>query len=265
MIIFHLGFALEEVAIVAELFRGLADQRDQPVCGAGIAQNIQILVADHVGQHEGLNAAQGSVFAPASGQVAAAIGGVGAGPGMDGFFSVEKDQPHRVAVEGLAAQLVGYGHEQAGGRSAVVGAHKVDVLKPVVGFVVGGQHDDAVLLAGEAHDEVAHGHRPDGRVGGERILFELVVLELVAQELFGLQVAGAGGPARANGYKLACVLKSFGAIEVGLSGSGQWSQKYDSRCRLFPERNQTHCPASLAFLALRREGCTHQATPMPIM
>ena len=147
---------------------------------------------------------------------------------LNGLFAVEEDQPDGVAVElfsarGFGVEPVADGHQQAGGCGAVVGADKVDVPERVVGFVVRAEHDDAGLFAGEAHDEVAHGHRADGRVGGEGVFFKLVVraLEVAAQKLFGLDVAGAGGPARADGDKLARVLKRFGAVEVLLGMSGR--------------------------------------------
>jgi hypothetical protein len=47
------------------------------------------------------------------------------------------------------------------------------------------------------------------------------VLELVAQKLFGLDVSGAGGPARADGDKLARVFESLGAVEVLLGCEGR--------------------------------------------
>ncbi len=128
-----------------------------------------------------------------------------------------------------------------------------------------GQHDDAVLLAREAHDEVAHRDRADRRVGGEHILFKLVVLEMVAEKLFGLQMAGTGGPARADGHKLPGILKSFTAVEVSLGGRSERKYQEHSRNHLFPKQNQIHLAASLASLALRRDGCTHQATAMPTM
>src|ERR1035437_438624 len=117
-------------------------------------------------------------------------------------------------------------------------------------------------------------------------------------------MAGAGGPAGANGHKLAGVLKSLGAIEVRLGGGGQGGEQKQrqqntadekgcgpGRCfptlsasfcgkdgapsmcgafgpRIFTvatshRRRKDHFAAFLASLALRREGCTHQATPMP--
>ena len=87
------------------------------------------------------------------------------------------------------------------------------------------QHDHAVLLAGKAHDEVAHRHRADGRVGGECVFFELIVLELVAQKLFRLHMARAGGPARADGDKFARVFVGLGAVEVLLGRAGGGRQE----------------------------------------
>ena len=55
---------------------------------------------------------------------------------------------------------------------------------------------------------------PMGGVGGEGVFFKLIVLEVVAQECFGLDVAGAGGPARADGDEFAGVFVGFGAVEV---------------------------------------------------
>ncbi len=76
------------------------------------------------------------------------------------------------------------------------------------------------FVARETHDEVAHGHGADGRVGGEGVFFKLIVvaLKMGAEEVFGLDVAGAGGPARADGDEFAGVFVGFGAVEVGLGG-----------------------------------------------
>ena len=127
------------------------------------------------------------------------------------------------------------GQQQAGGCSAIVGADKVDIPQPVIGLIVRGQHDCAGFLAWKAHDEVAHGHRADGGVGCEGVLFDLVVLEVVAQEGLGLQVALAGGPARADGDELAGVFEGFSAVEVGLGGSGEWNDQEYSRRYLLPK------------------------------
>jgi hypothetical protein len=48
------------------------------------------------------------------------------------------------------------------------------------------------------------------------------VLEVGAKEVLGLDVAGARGPARADGSEFAGVLEGFGAVEVlGECGEGK--------------------------------------------
>ncbi len=59
-----------------------------------------------------------------------------------------------------------------------------------------------------------------GGVGGEGVLFQLVMLEMAAQKLFSLGVPLTGGPARADGDELAGVFESFGAVEVLLGSEG---------------------------------------------
>ena len=122
---------------------------------------------------------------------------------------------------GFSAEFVADGHEQAGGGRAVVGADKVNVAQPVVGFVVRDQDDSAGLFAGEAHDEVAHGHGTDGRIGGEGVLFDCIAMEVRAQKLFCLDVSRTRGPARADGCKLARVAVGARAVEMLLGTGGQ--------------------------------------------
>ena len=108
---------------------------------------------------------------------------------VDGLLAVEEDQPHGVAIQffpcAVSAQLVGDGHQQAGRRRSVVGADEVDVAQRIVGLVMGAKDNHAVFLAGKTHDEVVHGHRADRGVGGEGIVFKLIVLEVVFEELLG--------------------------------------------------------------------------------
>ena len=79
---------------------------------------------------------------------------------------------------------------------------------------MGGENDDAVFLARKANDEVAHVHRPDWGIGGECVFFELIVLEMSAQEFFGLGVPWTRWPARSDGREFARVFVGFSAIEV---------------------------------------------------
>ncbi len=85
------------------------------------------------------------------------------------------------------------------------------------------------FFAGEAHDEVAHGDGADWRIGGEGVFFEVVVGEVRAEKRFGLGVAGAGGPARADGNEVVCVLVSATTVEVlGLRGErGKRGEKHN--------------------------------------
>ena len=99
MVVFDRLLGLEEVAVVAEFVRGLAHQVDQPAGGSRFTLDVEVLVADHVGQHEGFDLAQRAVASPFGGQMAAAVGGVGGGPVWNRLFAVEEDQPDGVAVE----------------------------------------------------------------------------------------------------------------------------------------------------------------------
>ncbi len=91
---------------------------------------------------------------------------------------------------------------------------EVDGAQRVIGFVVSGEDDDAIFLARETHDEVAHGNGADGGVRGKGVFFQVVALEVVAEELLGFQMAGAGGPARSDGDEFAGVVEGFFAVEV---------------------------------------------------
>ena len=92
--------------LVAELLCGLAHQVDEPAGGARLALDVEILVADHVGEDEGLDAAEGSVAAPFGGQVTAADRSSRMRDQLlNGLFAVEEDQPDGVAVELFAAQF----------------------------------------------------------------------------------------------------------------------------------------------------------------
>ena len=149
MVVVDRLLGLEEVTLVAELFCSFAHQVHKPFRGARLTLNVQILVADHVSQYEGLDAAQCAVTAPFRRQVTAAEGRVGCRPALKGFFAVKEDQPHRVAFELFAAQLVRNRHQQAGCCGTVVGAYEVDVTERVVRLVMRAEDDHAVFLPGK--------------------------------------------------------------------------------------------------------------------
>ena len=92
------------------------------------------------------------------------------------------------------------------------------------------------FLPGKAHDEVAQVHWADGRVGEERIFFQVVVLEVLAQESLRLDVAGPGGPAWANGDELAGVI--VGALAIEVLGKDQCGGKCE-------ERDGNHCASQV--------------------
>jgi hypothetical protein len=68
------------------------------------------------------------------------------------------------------------------------------------------------------------------------------VLKAVAQKGFCLGVALAGGPARADGDKLAGVLQRFGAVEVGLGGGGERGEEEQSENKSYPEVSNPRSP-----------------------
>jgi len=216
MIVFDGLVGLKEVPFVASFSRGLTNEVYEPACGVCLTLNVEILITNHVCEHKGLDLAQCTVASPLGGEVPAAVGGVGSGPVLEGFFTVEEDEPDGVAIKLFAADLVSNGHQQAGGCGSVVGSYEVDVAQRVVGFVVGSEDNDAVLLAGKANDEIMKRDRANGRVGGEGVFFELILFEVAADEGFGFDVSGASGPAGADGRERFGVVVCFGAVEASL-------------------------------------------------
>ena len=80
MIVFDVHLLLEKVALVAELLRRLRHQIDQPRGGMRLALDVEILVADHVGEHKGFDLVERAVTAPFCGQMAAAVSRIGVRP-----------------------------------------------------------------------------------------------------------------------------------------------------------------------------------------
>ncbi len=101
-----------------------------------------------------------------------------AAPVLDRFFAIGPQQPHAVAVALLAAQLVGQFEQDGGRRAAVVGAYVAGIAQRIVGVVVAGDHDHAVARTGKLGDDVAHRKFAFGGVGGEGVVFDLVVLQV---------------------------------------------------------------------------------------
>src|ERR1035437_4732205 len=154
---------LEDVAGVAGVFGGDGEQVFEPRGGLIVLVDVEVLVADHVGQEECFYLGEGAVGVPLGGEMASAVERVGVGPGAgDGFFAVIEDEPDGIALRRMGAEVLAERDEQCGGAGSIVGADEVDVAKPVVGLVVGGEDDHSVFLAGEAGDVVAHSLRAGG-------------------------------------------------------------------------------------------------------
>ena len=118
-------------------------------------------------------------------------------------------EPDAVAFALLAAQLVGEFEQDGGGRAAVVGAYVAGVAQRIVGVVVAGDDDDAVARAGKLGDDVAHGKLAFGRVGGEGIVFDLVVFQVrqdVVFELLVIRAADGRGP-KATTSRVYCMAR----------------------------------------------------------
>ncbi len=193
-------FFAEEVVGVAGFLAGFAEQVEQPGRGVQLLLDVHLLPADHVGHDEGLDVADGAVHGPLGGDVADAVELVGADHALaaDGLFAVVEEQPDGVALGRVLAIVLAERDEQGGGACAVVGADEVNVLEWVVGFVVAGEDDELVALAGvgagEFDDVVRHTDRPYRCAGGEGVGDEVASgglgLEVVADEGLGSGVAG---------------------------------------------------------------------------
>ncbi len=132
---------------------------------------------------------------PPGGEVAGAVEGVGGAPVFDGLFAVVEDEPGRSSPgAGWRRSWLPISMSRAVGGGSVVGSVEGDVAQGVVGLVVAGEDDDAVLLAGVFDDVVAHGLKTGGGVGGEGVGFEVAFGglggEVLFDELFGFEMAG---------------------------------------------------------------------------
>src|SRR6478609_379292 len=119
MIVVYRFFILEEISLIAEFLCGLAHQGHEPIGRTGLALNIQVLVADHVGEQKSLDAAECSVATPFCCKVATAVCRVGGRPLLDSLFAVKEDQPHGVAVDLLASELICNGEQKSGSGGAI--------------------------------------------------------------------------------------------------------------------------------------------------
>ena len=180
---------------MAGVFCGDFEHVEQPGCGVVLVVDVEVFVGDHVGDEEGLDLAEGAVVGPLGGEVAGAVEGVGLRIQLlDGLFAVVEDEPDGVALGRMDAEDVADLDEEGGGGGSVVGSVELDVAQRIVGLVVAGEDDDAVFLAGEFDDVVAHRLETGGSAGGEGVGFEVALGgfggEVLLDELFGFEVAG---------------------------------------------------------------------------
>ena len=142
-----------DVGGVASVLGGDLEQVAEPGGGVLLVVDVEVLVADHVGEEECLDFFEGAVAAPLGGEVAGAVEGVGGGPGLDGLFAVVEDEPDGVSLGRMGAEVGADPDEQGSGAGSVVGADEGDVFEGPVGLVMAGQNDYRIFFAGEA-DEV---------------------------------------------------------------------------------------------------------------
>ena len=138
---------------------------------------------------------------------------------LHSFFAVGPQQPDAVASAFFAAKLVGQFQQNGGGGAAVVGTDVPGIAQRVIGVVVAGDDDHAVARAGKLGDDVAHRKLAFGSVGGEGVVFHMVVFEMRQDVVFKLLVIGAADGARAESDHLAGVLQRAGGVE-GLGRGG---------------------------------------------
>ncbi len=134
-------------------FAACFEEVEQPGRGVVVVVDVEVFVADHVGDEEGLDFGEGAVLRTTWRRG----GGCRRGslcrcwpPFCDGLFAVVEDEPDGVALGRMGAEVVADFDEEGGGAGSVVGSDEVDVAQGVVGLVVAGEDDDAVFLSGVA-------------------------------------------------------------------------------------------------------------------
>src|SRR5208283_3104766 len=110
--------------------------------------DIQVGVADHIGQQKCLHLLQSAVVLPFLRQVANSVQAVGVRPRLHGLLGIVPYQPDAVTVTLFAAQLIRDFEEQCTGGSAVIGANVRSISQWIVCIVVAGNYDDAVKFPG---------------------------------------------------------------------------------------------------------------------
>src|SRR3984893_17315930 len=126
MIVFDGPLVGVEVGLVTSALGSGVDEVEQPRSAFGIADDVEVGVADHVHHHEGFDFFEGAVFLPFFGEMAGTVNTIGVCPLPYRFFAVGPDEPDAVAISLLsgspAAQLVGVFEQNGSGGTAIVGS-----------------------------------------------------------------------------------------------------------------------------------------------
>jgi hypothetical protein len=92
---------------------GLAEDVAEPGRGAHLLKDVEVLVADHVRDDEGLDAIQSAVGVLFGGKVTGAVEGVRSRPlsrvvgrVRNSLFAVVEDEPDRVAIRPMCAEVL---------------------------------------------------------------------------------------------------------------------------------------------------------------
>ncbi len=142
------------VALEVGLTGGLMEEFAQAGCGVGRDLELEVLVANHVGENHGTDAA--ALLFKADGEVAAAVEAVGGGVGVVALFSIEEGDEDVVLEARRSGEDSGEFEHKAGGAAAVVGALEVGGDSGL-GIVVGEQDDPFVACAFDFAEDVVEG------------------------------------------------------------------------------------------------------------
>ena len=166
MIVFDFQRAGEKVGLIAEPGRSLINGIFQPGRGIAVTLDVQIGVADHVGQKERLDLLQSAFSLPFLGEMRFAVKAVlhkrhfhgkpAAAVRFDGLFGIIPHQPDAVAIVRLSPQLIGNLQQHRAGGSAIVGTDVGRVAEWIIRVVVAGDDDDAIFGTGEFGDDVVN-------------------------------------------------------------------------------------------------------------
>src|ERR1035437_4726405 len=145
MIVIDGVIAGEEMRLVAEPRGRFVNDAFDPWGGVFVAIDVEVGVADHIGQQECFDLFGGAVLLPFLRKMACAVETVGVGPRFHGFLGVGPEQPNAVAVALFAAKLVRELKQKSAGGGAVVGSDKRCFTQRIVRVVMAGDDNYAVF------------------------------------------------------------------------------------------------------------------------